>query len=156
MRRLLFAALLVSLVAVLLLVGFHRARPTPPRSRATTSVPITRPTPGPPPEARPQVRRFVAAFLSYEVGVGGPAITAVIDACASRHFARQLLSEPPGPARRPGHGAARITSLRIDPLPGHPDLALASGDARRPEGPELFAFLFARRGGRWLAIAPGE
>jgi hypothetical protein len=57
---------------------------------------------------------------------------------------------------RPGQAAARITSLRIDRVPGHPYLVLASGDARRAEGPEPFSFLFARRGGRWLALAPGE
>jgi hypothetical protein len=157
MRRLLFAALLASLLAVLLLAGLHGSTPTARMSRATTTVAPRRPTDGPPPtEARPQVRRFIAAFLSYEVGVGGPAVEAAIHARASRHFARQLLSEPPTPQGRPRHGAAGIVSLRIDPVPGHSDLVLASGDARRPEGAELFSFLFARHDGRWLAVAPGE
>jgi hypothetical protein len=157
MRRLVFAALLASLVACLLLVGLHRARSTPPRSHATTTVALRRPTPvAPPTDARPQVRRFIAAFLSYEVGVGAPRVDEAIRASATRRFARQLLLEPPRPAGRRSRGAAHVTSLHIDPVPGRADLALASGDARRAEGPEPFSFLFARRDGRWLAVAPGE
>jgi hypothetical protein len=151
MRRLLFATLLASLAAVLLLVGFQRARSTPPRSRAAPMV-----APRQPLGAGQRVRRFIAAFLSYEVGGGGPAAESAIRNCASRHFARQLLSEAPTSAGRPGHRTAAISSLHIDPVPGHPDLVLASGDARRPEGPEPFSFVFARREGRWIAVAPGE
>jgi hypothetical protein len=157
MRRLLFTALLAALVAVVLLVGSHRTRSTPPTNPSATTVALRPPAPGPPSTgARPQVRRFIAAFLSYEVGAGRPAVEKAIRRRASRRFARQLLSEPPTQARRPTHGAARITSLHIDPVPGRRDLALASGEARRPEGPEPFSFLFARRDGRWLAVAPGE
>jgi hypothetical protein len=157
MRRLLFAALLASLLAVLLLAGLHGSTPTARMSRATTTVAPRRPTDGPPPtEARPQVRRFIVAFLSFEVGVGGPAVEAAIHARASRHLARQLLSDPPRTAGRPARAGALITSFHIDPVRGRPGLALASGDARRPGGPEPFSFLFARRDGRWLAVAPGE
>jgi hypothetical protein len=157
MRRLLFAALLAALVAVLLLVGSHRPPSRPASNPSATTVALRPPAPGPPPTgARPQVRRFVAAFLSYEVGAGGPALEKAIRRHASRRFAGKLLSEPPAQARRPTHGAAPITSLHIDPVPGQTDLALASGEARRPEGPEPFSFLFARRAGRWLAVAPGE
>jgi hypothetical protein len=158
MRRLLFAALLAALVAVLLLAGFHPSAPTPRRTPAPARIATARrPLPGPPPTgARPQVRRFLAAFLSYEVGLGGPVVEARIEDSASGHFAHQLLSEPPRPVGRSAQVIARITSLRIDRVPGHPDLALASGDARRPEGAEPFSFLFAQRGGRWLAVAPGE
>jgi hypothetical protein len=155
MRRLLFAALLASLAAVLLLVGFHRARTAPPRSPGTPTVALRQPALGATPMgARPEVRRFIAAFLSYEVGGGGSAVESAIHTSASRRLARQLLSEPPTSPARPSR--ARIRSLRIDPVPGHPDLALASGDARRPEGPEAFSFVFARRDGRWIAVAPGE
>jgi hypothetical protein len=157
MRRFLFAALLVPLAAVLLLVGSHRAGLTPPRRPATTTVAARRAASGHPPTgARPQVRRFIAAFLSYEVGVDRPAVKAAIRGCASRRFARQLLSDPPMPSGRPGHGAAGISSLHIDPMPGHRDLAFVSGEARRADGPEPFSFIFARRVGRWLAVAPGE
>jgi hypothetical protein len=160
MRRLAFAMAVVALGGAFLLIGRRPGPGTPSATRVPRPAASRAPSAGARPAAaaaiRPEARRFIAAFLSYEVGVGGPAITAVIQACASRHFAHQLLSEPPRPAGRPSHGAARITSLRIDPVPGHPVLALASGDARRPEGPEPFSFLFARRGGRWLAVAPGE
>jgi hypothetical protein len=158
MRRLIFVALLASLVVALLLVGLHPTSPTPPRLSAAANIATPRRlAPAPPPgNARPQVRRFLAAFLSHEVGLDSPAVEMAIQASSSRHFARQLLSEPLGPVGEPGQAAARIFSLRIDRVPGHPDLALASGDARRPEGPEPFSFLFARRGGRWLALAPGE
>jgi hypothetical protein len=157
MRRLLFAALLAVLVAALLLVGSHRTRSTPPRDPSATTVALRPPAPGPPPTgARPRVRRFIAAFLSYEVGAGGPAVEKAIRGHASRGFALQLLSEPPTQACRRTHSAAHITSLHIDPVPGQRDLALASGEVRRPEGPEPFSFLFARRDDRWVAIAPGE
>jgi hypothetical protein len=157
MRRLLFAALLAVPVAVLLLVGSHRPPSRPARNPSATTVALRPPVPGPPPtRARPQVRRFIAAFLSYEVGAGGPAVEKAIRGHASRRFAGQLLSKPPTQARRPTHGGARITSLHIDPVPGQRDLALASGEAWRSEGPEPFSFLFARRDGRWLAVAPGE
>jgi hypothetical protein len=106
--------------------------------------------------ARARIRRFIAAFLAYEVGGGNPATTAAIRAHASPPFARQLLSDPPSPLRRPGPGGARITSLHVDPVPGHPHLALASGEARRPQGAEPFSFLFEGRAGRWVAVAPGE
>jgi hypothetical protein len=157
MRRLLFAVLLLSLLGVLLLVGFHRAGSTPPSAPTGTAVARRRQTQRPPPPAaRRQVLHFVAAFLAYEVGRGGSGVEARIHACASPHLARQLLSRPPTPPGRASHAGARIISLRVDDVPGHPDLLLASGDARRPEAVEPFSFLFARRDGRWLAVAPGE
>jgi hypothetical protein len=102
------------------------------------------------------MRHFLDAFLSYEVGAGGSHVEATIRADASRVFADELLTRPPTP---PGAGApppARITRMRVDPVRGRADLALVSGEARRRAGPEPFAFLFARRHGRWLALAPGE
>jgi hypothetical protein len=158
MRRLIFVALLASLVVALLLVGLRPTSPTPRGTPAPATIAgVRRPvSAAPPAHARTEARRFLAAFLSYEVGLGGPAAEATIEDSASRGFAHQLLSDPPGSTGRPGRGAARITSLRIDPVLGHPNLALASGDARRPDGPEPFSFLFARRRGRWLAVAPGE
>jgi hypothetical protein len=103
-----------------------------------------------------QVRLFVTAFLAYEVGGGDPAAKALIRSHASPSFARELLADPPTPPDRSRPASAQITSLHVDPVPGHPDLALASGDARRPGGTEPFSFLFECRAGRWLAVAPGE
>jgi hypothetical protein len=157
MRRLLFAALLLSLLGVLLLAGLHRAGSTPPIAPTRTAVALRRQRHQHlPPGARRQVRHFIAAFLSYEVGRDGRGVAATIRACASPRLARQLLSQPPTSPGRPSHGRARITSLHINPVPGEPDLVLASGDASRPEGPEPFSFLIAQRDGRWLALAPGE
>ncbi len=157
MRRLLFATLLLSLLGVLLLVGFDRPGSTRPSARAGRAAVLRQPTHRPPPlGALEQVRHFIVAFLSYEVGRGGRAAEETIHAFAVPHLARQLLSQPPTPAGRPSNGAPRITRLRVDDVPGHPDLLLASGDARHPEGPEPVSFLFARREGRWLAVAPGE
>lgn len=107
-------------------------------------------------EGEAQIKRFLVAFLAFEVGDGDPKTEAVVRESASPSFARQLLSEPAAIPRRPNPGLARITSLHIYPVPGHRDLVLASGDARRRGGPEPFSFLFERRSGRWLALAPGE
>jgi hypothetical protein len=41
-------------------------------------------------------------------------------------------------------------------LSDHPARALVSGSARRRGRSEEFAFLFERRGGRWLATSAAE
>jgi hypothetical protein len=160
LRRAAFVAAVAVLVAalVLVLVG---PRPTPSAPAPSTRRPASRvDDPGrarpAPIRARTQVRRFVLAFLAYEVDLGDARDEVTIRAGASRSFSRRLLSEPPVPPRGAPPPAVHLTSLRVDPLPGHPDLALVSGEARRAEGPEPFAFLFARNGEHWLAVAPGE
>jgi hypothetical protein len=115
--------------------------------------------PGPEPlpsVARQAARSFVIAFLSYETDSGGPAAIEAIRTHTSSSFSRRLLSDPPLASARRRLGRPRLTALRVDPLPGRPDLALVSGEARRPAGPEPFAFLFARRAGHWVAVGPGE
>jgi hypothetical protein len=165
MRRVAFGLVVVALGAALLLVGKHSSRS--PQAATTTIRPAVRPTaafhprtparrPPPTPGALHQARRFLDAFLSYEVGVGGSRTERAIRADASHGFAVELLTHRPTP---PGAGApppARIKRMRVDPVRGRADLALVSGEARRRAGPEPFAFLFARRHGRWLALAPGE
>jgi hypothetical protein len=158
LRGLGFAATAAALLAVLVLVGL---RPTPSPTAPTPQGPASQvdapPRPKPPPAgAWTQARRFVSAFLSFEVGAGGARTDAAIRAGAWPDFARRLLSDPPTAPAGAKPRSAHLTSLRVDPVPGHPDLALASGDAHRPEGAEPFSFLFARREGRWLAVAPGE
>ena len=158
LRRLGFALALAALVAALLLVGL---RPTPP-PRTSPPGTATLTSAGDPERPatsivlRSRARRFIGAFLSYEVGPRGTRQEATIRATASRTFAERLLSERSTAQRLPGRPRAELTSLNVHPLPGHPDLALVSGEARRRAGPEPFAFLFADRGGRWLAVAPGE
>jgi hypothetical protein len=106
------------------------------------------------PAARVAARRFLAAFLAYEVE-GGRTERAVIREGASASFADELTGRaPPGP---PASAApAHLQALRLHLLPGDPGLVLVSGNAVRPSGPEPLAFLFARRRGRWLAVAPAQ
>jgi hypothetical protein len=155
-RRLAFAVLVVAMAsAAFLLGGHHEHRVEAPAS--TGAARIRRP---PDVESAPSIpaprraaHRFIAAFLAIEAGGDGRATRAAIRRGAGGHLARDLLAHRP---RRPTHPTARILALRVTPLPRHPDLALLTGTARRPDGPEPFAFLLALRGGRWLAIAPAE
>jgi hypothetical protein len=155
MRRLAFAALAVAIAGAANGLGSRHERsaetpaPTPTAARR-------HPPPTPPPSA-PSVRRaahrFLVAFLALEVGTDGPATRAAIRRGAGARLARDLLARRPPPS---DHPSARILALHLARLPHRPGLALATGTARRPGGPEPFAFLLARRGGRWLAIAPAE
>ena len=81
-------------------------------------------------------------------------VRTAIRADAVGALARELLRRPASLATR--LPPARLGALELHRLPGRPGLLLVSGTARRPSGPEPFAFLFARRGGRWLAVAPAE
>jgi hypothetical protein len=159
-RRLVFAAATVALGAALLLVGLHRTRPIPSGSAAPRPL-VHRFEAGTGRRPRAvgaghQARLFVTAFLAYEVGLGGRRAEAAIRRGASPAFAEELLAHRPTPSGGPVRSPARIASLKVHAVPGHPDLALVSGEALRPAGPEPFAFLFARRDGRWRAVAPGE
>jgi hypothetical protein len=148
------------LVAALLSIGVQPTHPTPPTDPGPGSarkVPAGQPSLEPSLSgARREIRSFITAFLAYEVGGHDAAAEVAIRSDASAAFGRQLLADPPTPPGRPRPGSARITSLDIDRVPGHPGLVLASGDARRPQGTEPFSFLFERHGGRWPAVAPGE
>jgi hypothetical protein len=158
LRRLGFSLALVALVAALLLVGL-RPTPSPRTSPPGSATPTSAADPERPATSvvlRSRARRFINAFLSYEVDPRGTRQEAAIRATASRTFAERLLSDRSTAPRQPGRPRAEVTSLSVDPLPGHPDLALVSGEAHRRAGPEPFAFLLADRGGRWLAVAPGE
>ncbi len=117
---------------------------------------IARATHPPPTEAaRTAARRFLLAFLSFEVGAGGRATRRTLRADASAAFAHRLLEAAPG-ARVAGRDPARLGTLRLHPLSGRPELVLVTGTALRPSGPEPLAFLFGHRRGRWLAVAPAE
>jgi hypothetical protein len=156
MRRLAFIALAVAITtAALLLASRHERAAEAPAPAATAR---HRPTPrAAPPPNTPALRRaargFIEAFLAAEAGAQGPATRTAIHRRAAPDLARDLLAHLP---RRPGRSTAEILALQVARLPRRPDLALLNGTARRPGGPEPFAFLLARRGGRWLAIAPAE
>jgi hypothetical protein len=129
--------------------------PAPTRRPAIVPPAASRTRPAqPPPAARAAARRFLLAFLADEVGDSRSAAVE-IRAGAVPALADVLL-ERRRPRRAGRQREVEIASLRVDRLPGHPDLVLASGSARRPSALEPFAFLFVRRRGRWLALAPGE
>jgi hypothetical protein len=159
-RRLVFATIVLFLLGSLaLVVSGHRgaASESHPRPSPRAVISSSAPTDAPPSDPAPRVdaRGFLAAFLAFEAGDQTPRTRRALRATSGRRLAGQILAAPRAPvgARSPvGH----LHALRIHRLPGHHGLLLASGTATRREGPEPFAFLFARRGGRWLAIAPGE
>lgn len=158
MRRLIFAAIVSVLLGALVLVALgHRGTPLSGHKRpASASVGSASPdAPAPAPTVRPEVRRFLAAFLTVEAGEDTPRTRKALRATSGRNLAKQILNSPRATDSHPptsGH----VLVLRLRPLPGHLGMLLASGTAARPQGQEPFSFLFARRAGRWLAIAPGE
>lgn len=146
------------MIATAVWLSADRDRPDPTAKPGGVASPVALTHPPPPPPssgARSSARVFLVAFLSYEVGAGGTASTSTIRAHASADFAHELLV-PPQSATPGDPPPARLASIRIDPIAGHPRLILASGLAIRPSGPEPLSFVFAERDGRWLAIAPGE
>lgn len=156
MRRLAFGALAAALTIAAVLLGSrdeHAAEAPVP-----SAAPRVRPSPhtAPPPSTaslRRAARGFIAAFLAFEAGAEDPRTRGAIRRGADRHLALDLLADRP---RKSGGRSTATLALRVTRLPHHPDLALVSGTAHRRSGPEPFAFLFARRAGRWLAIAPAE
>jgi hypothetical protein len=160
-RRLLFATIVFFLLGSLaLLVLGHRDASSESHSRLTPDAVLSSSAstdaPASDRAARVGARRFLAAFLGFEAGDQTPRTRRTIRVTSGRDLARQILGAPrtTGGVRSPV--AVHLLALRLHPLPGHPRLRLASGTAIRPEGPEPFSFLFARRGDRWLAVAPGE
>jgi hypothetical protein len=156
MRRLVLAALALAMTTAALLLGPRHEHPAetpaptaaPPHRRAPDA------TPGPATTAlRRAARRFARAFLAFEAGGADRVTRATIRRGACHRLADELLAQRPP---RPDHPGASIVALHLALLPHRPGLALLTGTARRPDGPEPFAFLLARRGGRWLAIAPAE
>ena len=74
---------------------------------------------------------------------------------ATAGFAAELLRAPPRPAGR-ALRSARLARLSLSALPVSPPRALVSGSALRGRSAEQFSFLFALRGGVWLASGPGQ
>ena len=78
---------------------------------AETPIPTATPAPSP---GTPVARRFVRAFLRYEVGDAPPAVVRALRASASRTLAHDLLVQPARPAA--GQDAPPPGRLvRIDP-----------------------------------------
>ncbi len=109
----------------------------------------------PHPAVAPSARRFLVAFLSYEVGAGDSEVRAALRATTTPAFADQLLQQR---SRRSAEHPApnpRLGDLAVVLLSVNPPLASVTATARRPSGPEQLSFVFALRNGRWLASAPG-
>lgn len=156
MRRLAFGALAAVLTIAAVLLGSRHQHAA--EAPVPTAVLHARPSPYAEPapstaSLRRAARRFIEAFLAFEAGADDPRTRGAIRRGADRHLALDLLADRP---RRSGDRSAAALSLRVTRLPHRPGLALATGTARRRSGPEPFAFLFTRRGGRWLALAPAE
>jgi len=108
-------------------------------------------------EVKAAARRFLTAFLRYEVGDLSEPVRRALRGTATRRFADRLLRQPP---RRPAAGQfppratlRRIHIAFISPLATR---AVVSGAALRGGLSEEFSFVLARRGGTWLASGPGE
>jgi hypothetical protein len=155
-RRLVFAALALAMTVAALLLGLRREYPA--ETPAPTAAPPHRRAPDVTPRPattslRRAARGFARAFLAFEAGGADRAARATIRRGAGHRLAHELLAHRPPRSDHPG---ASIVALHVALLPHRPGLALLIGTARRTDGPEPFAFLFARRGGRWLAVAPAE
>ena len=162
-RLALFAALCALLLAAAL--GFSAIRSAP---RSPPPAPRSVATAPPLPRAARRIERraarleaalrraahpFLAAFLRYEAGAE---VAAALRASATPAFAARLLAAPPRPTG-PGYlPPARLGALRITFLSARADRALVRASAARAVGAEQLSFVFERRGGRWLASAPGQ
>jgi hypothetical protein len=101
-------------------------------------------------------RRFVSAFLRFEVGDLSPQVKQHLHDSTTAAFARDLEAAPARRLTRRPFEAARIERLEVSFLTASAHRALLSGTARRRDGPEEFSFLFALRGGRWRALGVAE
>jgi hypothetical protein len=101
-------------------------------------------------------RRFMAAFLRYEVGDAPPSVLAELRAASTEELAAQLFLAPPRPTATDMPRRARLIGLEVSLPGGAAPEALVSGALRREGSIEAFAFLFEREGQRWLASGVEE
>jgi len=152
-----FLAVCAGLLAAALLLR-TTSPPPPPASPAPEPHPTAHAAPAGRPAAaalRHAARRFLTAFLRYEVGERSPATARALRATAAPAFAATLRRGPPRPSAAAPRGPARLGPLTIARLTS--TLAAVNATARRPAGPEQLSFIFARtESGRWQASAPGE
>lgn len=100
-------------------------------------------------------RRFLAAFLRYEVGELDHRGRQALRATATPGFAAELLRAPPHLWAAPSRPAL-LLRLSIAYFSPNPPRALITGSARRGENDEQFSFLFKARAGTWLASGLGD
>jgi len=101
-------------------------------------------------------RRFLAAFLAYEVGRADAPIARALRAASTEEFALTLLAEPPRPAISGIPRRAHLLDLQVGLGAGAAARALVRGRLRRGGATEAFAFFFERRASGWLAAGVAE
>ncbi len=126
--------------------------PLQPRSSGVVATPVGGMSAG---ALRTQARRFLGAFLRYEVGELDQRVHRVLRRTATAGFAATLLREPPRPVGR-ALRSARLARLSLSALSVSPPRALVSGSALRGRSAEQFSFLFVLHDGVWLASGPGQ
>ncbi len=107
-------------------------------------------------EVRAAARRFLAAFLRYEVGEIGPGVKRTLRHAATPRFAAELLAGPPAPPSGGFPPRVALGPVAVAFVSAIPPRAVISGAARRGGAPEQFSFVFERRRRSWLASAPGQ
>jgi hypothetical protein len=108
-------------------------------------------------EVEATARRFLAAFLRYEVGELTPAVRRALRATTTPEFARQLLASP---ARRPSAGSfpprAAVDRMNVTFISPQATLAVVDGTALRSGFPEEFGFVFTRTAPGWRASGAAQ
>jgi hypothetical protein len=108
-------------------------------------------------QLRRQARRFLVAFLRYEVGERGSGVVVALRATSTRRFAARLLGAPPrAPAASGFPPPAKLRKLQVAFLSAAASRALISALARRGGRPEDLSFLFTRTAAGWRASGPGQ
>jgi hypothetical protein len=101
-------------------------------------------------------RRFLGAFLRYEVGDLTPTVRRRLRTTATPGFARRLFNSPARPTVGRFPPRAVLRRLDVQFVSPKATLARVNGTAWRAGLPEEFAFLFTLRPVGWLASGPAE
>lgn len=101
-------------------------------------------------------RRFVPAFLRYEVGDIDAGVRRTLRATATAEFAADLLAVPPRPPAGGFPPRARLQRLAVRISPNSAFHAFVEGTALRGGAPEAFSLEFEYGEGGWRASGVTE
>jgi hypothetical protein len=101
-------------------------------------------------------RRFVPAFLRYEVGDIDAGVRRALRATATAEFAANLLAVPPRPPAGGFPPRARLQRLAVRFSPSAAFHAFVEGTSLRGGAPERFSFEFEYGEGVWRASGVTE
>lgn len=101
-------------------------------------------------------RRFVPAFLRYEVGEIDAGVRRTLRATATAEFAADLLAVPPRPPAGGFPPRAHLQRLAVRLSPNAAFHAFVEGTALRGDVPEAFSLEFEYEEGLWLASGVTE